>query len=210
MSAPRADPRVDLHRPCGEGSNYHHPDGQALRTTGVFGERCGRVRDANRGPGVLARRAARVDAPAGASCVNATATRWSSRGAGRSTTSVIPSCTCSVRRHGERRRSSARRRLGSNAATRWPSNSKLGGLAGLARSTPTPSAERRRGRDAVGGDESAMGTATARHRPTRSPIDRHRRRPLGPHFDDADDLDGLLSARSPLLSRAFRGTDRPD
>ncbi len=30
-----------------------------------------------------------------------------------------------------------------------------------------------------------------------------------PSFDDADDLDGLLSARSPLLSRAFRGTDRP-
>jgi len=30
-----------------------------------------------------------------------------------------------------------------------------------------------------------------------------------PTFDDADDLNGLLSARSPLLSRAFRGTDRP-
>lgn len=30
-----------------------------------------------------------------------------------------------------------------------------------------------------------------------------------PTFDDGDDLDGLLSARSPLLSRAFRGTDRP-
>ncbi len=30
-----------------------------------------------------------------------------------------------------------------------------------------------------------------------------------PNFDAADDLDGLLSARSPLLSRAFRGTDRP-
>lgn len=29
-----------------------------------------------------------------------------------------------------------------------------------------------------------------------------------PAFDDADDLDGLLSARSPLLSRAFRGGDR--
>jgi len=31
-----------------------------------------------------------------------------------------------------------------------------------------------------------------------------------PTFDAADDLDGLLSARSPLLSRAFRGSDRPD
>ncbi len=31
-----------------------------------------------------------------------------------------------------------------------------------------------------------------------------------PAFDDADDLDGLLSARSPLLSRAFRTTDRAD
>ena len=30
-----------------------------------------------------------------------------------------------------------------------------------------------------------------------------------PAFDDADDLDGLLAARSPLLARAFRGDDRP-
>ena len=30
-----------------------------------------------------------------------------------------------------------------------------------------------------------------------------------PTFDDGDDLDGLLAARSPLLARAFRGTDRP-
>ena len=31
-----------------------------------------------------------------------------------------------------------------------------------------------------------------------------------PSFDEADDLDGLLSARSPLLARAFRTADRPD
>ena len=30
-----------------------------------------------------------------------------------------------------------------------------------------------------------------------------------PSFDDADDLGGLLAARSPLLARAFRGDDRP-
>jgi hypothetical protein len=30
-----------------------------------------------------------------------------------------------------------------------------------------------------------------------------------PSFDDADDLGGLLSARSPLLARAFRGDERP-
>jgi hypothetical protein len=30
-----------------------------------------------------------------------------------------------------------------------------------------------------------------------------------PTFDARDDLDGLLSARSPLLARAFRGDDRP-
>jgi hypothetical protein len=30
-----------------------------------------------------------------------------------------------------------------------------------------------------------------------------------PDFDDADDLDGLLEVRSPLLARAFRGTGRP-
>jgi hypothetical protein len=33
--------------------------------------------------------------------------------------------------------------------------------------------------------------------------------PWTPSFDESDDLDGLLSARSPLLARAFRGDDRP-
>jgi hypothetical protein len=33
--------------------------------------------------------------------------------------------------------------------------------------------------------------------------------PWTPMFDEADDLDGLLSARSPLLARAFRQADRP-
>jgi hypothetical protein len=33
--------------------------------------------------------------------------------------------------------------------------------------------------------------------------------PWTPTFDDDDDLDGLLTARSPLLARAFRGADRP-
>ncbi|MGB0112009.1 MAG: hypothetical protein WBP59_02195 [Ilumatobacteraceae bacterium] len=32
--------------------------------------------------------------------------------------------------------------------------------------------------------------------------------PWTPEFDEGDDLDGLLSARSPLLSRAFRTADR--
>ncbi len=32
--------------------------------------------------------------------------------------------------------------------------------------------------------------------------------PWSPAFDEADDLEGLLSARSPLLSRAFRTADR--
>jgi hypothetical protein len=32
--------------------------------------------------------------------------------------------------------------------------------------------------------------------------------PWTPTFDEHDDLDGLLSARSPLLARAFRGDDR--
>ena len=36
------------------------------------------------------------------------------------------------------------------------------------------------------------------------------RGPWTPAFDEADDLDGLLSAHSPLLSRAFRTADRPD
>ena len=33
--------------------------------------------------------------------------------------------------------------------------------------------------------------------------------PWLPTFDDGDDLGGVLAARSPLLARAFRGTDRP-
>jgi len=34
--------------------------------------------------------------------------------------------------------------------------------------------------------------------------------PWSPRFDDSDDLDGLLSARGPLLSRAFRTAGRAD
>jgi hypothetical protein len=34
--------------------------------------------------------------------------------------------------------------------------------------------------------------------------------PWTPSFDEADDLGGLLSARSPLLSRAFRTAERSD
>lgn len=33
--------------------------------------------------------------------------------------------------------------------------------------------------------------------------------PWMPEFDDTDDLDGVLAADTPLLARAFRGTDRP-
>ncbi len=33
--------------------------------------------------------------------------------------------------------------------------------------------------------------------------------PWQPDFDTGDDLDGLLEVNSPLLARAFRGTDRP-
>lgn len=33
--------------------------------------------------------------------------------------------------------------------------------------------------------------------------------PWTPTFDEQDDLDGLLSARSPMLARAFRGGGRP-
>jgi hypothetical protein len=33
--------------------------------------------------------------------------------------------------------------------------------------------------------------------------------PWTPSFDETDDLDGLLAARSPLLARAFRTADRP-
>jgi hypothetical protein len=41
-----------------------------------------------------------------------------------------------------------------------------------------------------------------------TPID-HTPEPWQPEFDEDDDLDGLLQVQSPLLARAFRGTDRP-
>lgn len=47
-------------------------------------------------------------------------------------------------------------------------------------------------------------SATAACASDDSPID-----PWKPVFDQTDDLGGLLSANSPLLSRAFRGSSRP-
>lgn len=43
-----------------------------------------------------------------------------------------------------------------------------------------------------------------------SPRDDRGSAPWKPVFDQTDDLDGLLVARSPLLSRAFGKRDRPD
>jgi hypothetical protein len=40
-----------------------------------------------------------------------------------------------------------------------------------------------------------------------SEYDETRAMPWSPHFDTSDDLDGLLAARTPLLSRAFGGHD---
>jgi hypothetical protein len=45
--------------------------------------------------------------------------------------------------------------------------------------------------------------------PTQAPAGDGGATPWTPTFDETDDLDGLLSARSPLLARAFRGDDRP-
>lgn len=44
--------------------------------------------------------------------------------------------------------------------------------------------------------------------PTPEVVDEVDAGPWKPSFDEADDLDGLLSARSPLLSRAFRTAER--
>ena len=45
--------------------------------------------------------------------------------------------------------------------------------------------------------------------PVPVPVPESSPEPWTPTFDDEDDLDGLLTARSPLLARAFRGADRP-
>lgn len=88
---------------------------------------------------------------------------------------------------------------------------------------PAPSAPRRRSKapTEVGEQLQIDGTGEIA-RPT-LPIDQpHDERPderpdaagdaatrWEPAFDEGDDLDGLLEVRSPLLARAFRGTDRP-
>ena len=104
-----------------------------------------------------------------------------------------------------------RRRLGSHAANEVAEQLELGGLAGLAEVDADPE---RRAVD-VAETHSAV-DSNAAPPPASAPADES---PIDtdaepderwtPNFDDADDLDGLLSARSPLLSRAFRGTDRP-
>ena len=77
-----------------------------------------------------------------------------------------------------------------------------------ARRPPRPSAGNEQlefGVEPTARDAAADATATATDAPaTDAEIDN-----WIPDFDDADDLDGLLSAQSPLLARAFRGADRP-
>ena len=45
--------------------------------------------------------------------------------------------------------------------------------------------------------------------PVAAPAEPTPEAPWLPHFDTDDDLGGVLDVRSPLLSRAFRGTDLP-
>jgi hypothetical protein len=92
-----------------------------------------------------------------------------------------------------------------------------------AAATPTPAKTRRRRprRQASGddtgqlelvpnADDAAESPAAQRAaEPVVEPVDPTPFSPWRPKFDEDDDLDGLLRARSPLLSRAFRGQSPP-
>jgi len=89
-----------------------------------------------------------------------------------------------------------------------------------AAATPTPAkARRRRPRRQASGDDTGQLelVPTEQSRPTPAPdgqgsaepVDPTPFSPWRPKFDENDDLDGLLQARSPLLSRAFRGQSPP-
>jgi hypothetical protein len=79
---------------------------------------------------------------------------------------------------------------------------------------PTPRSKAVRvARPPQGGEQLQLGAEAEVHDevPTETSDDDHavEAGPWTPSFDEADDLDGLLSARSPLLARAFRTADRP-
>jgi hypothetical protein len=65
-----------------------------------------------------------------------------------------------------------------------------------------------------GGVAPDVGTDASSHAPSASSSERDAssldadKGPWSPAFDEADDLNGLLSAQSPLLSRAFRTAER--
>lgn len=70
---------------------------------------------------------------------------------------------------------------------------------------PTPPRRRRPGPDDVGEQLQIDGTGEI----VRPVVADEPVQAWQPEFDVDDDLDGLLEVDSPLLARAFRGTDRP-
>ena len=155
-------------------------DGQALRTTGLFRTGVGRVLGC--GPRIWCSGSmcsARTVAPRPGCCVDATPTRWSSRGTGRSTIYRDPDL-----------------RLFRPPALLPPP-------------APVP---RRRSQPAGSGSEQLLLLTDVSPEPldgATTDADAVAAVPWTPTFDEHDDLDGLLSARSPLLARAFRGGGRP-
>ena len=145
-----------------------------------------------------ATRAATRCAPA--RCASATPTRWSCRGAGRSTTAARPTPrlfrtapVADADAAGAGAAASRRRRR--RAAEPDPAPSQLGA--------------RRRAPSAA--DEPATAPSPrspASRSPTTTPTPPWPSRGCR-RSTSSDDLDGVLAARSPLLARAFRGTDRP-
>jgi hypothetical protein len=99
----------------------------------------------------------------------------------------------------------ARRRPGSNAANGAAEQLELGGLAGPVDAEPEHRPVDVAPAHSADGSNPAPGPMAVDETPSDPGPDER----WAPNFDAADDLDGLLSARSPLLSRAFRGTDRP-
>jgi len=84
----------------------------------------------------------------------------------------------------------------------------------LAPSAPTPTRRRRHRHDDQDGEQlqiDGTGEIARPATPDDAPDDPDAAviPPWQPEFDANDDLDGLLEVDSPLLARAFRGTDRP-
>ena len=123
-------------------------------------------------------------------CASDTPTRWSCRGAGPSTTGGSPSPGCSAPHPTPSRRTGPAPAARPSEPAHPPEQLALETLG-----------------SAVGDRVRTVAQVTGEPLADEDP-DATVAIPWMPNFDEQDDLDGVLAAQSPLLARAFRGTDR--